>query len=137
VFFYFYSSTDLLCICFAVLHPLSGLFPRPHRVELLTRPSVGLGTGRFRQVSAHSATQPMLIGFGQFQPTMNSKKGKSVGYSGRTDRVCAGGLVGWVGLNASSLIFSHLSRFHLLHCLPAISLKPTNPTLTPPSLLMW
>jgi hypothetical protein len=38
--FYFYSSTDLLCVCFAVLHPLSGLFPRPHRVELLTRPSV-------------------------------------------------------------------------------------------------
>jgi hypothetical protein len=40
VFFYFYSSTDLLYVCFAVLHPLSGLFPRPHRVELLTRPSV-------------------------------------------------------------------------------------------------
>jgi hypothetical protein len=74
------------------------------------------------------------IGFGQFQPVMNSKNGKSVGYSGRTDRVCAGGLVGRVGLNASSLIFSHLSRFHLLHCLPTISLKPTNPTLTPPSL---
>jgi hypothetical protein len=39
VFFYFYSSTDLLYVCFAILHPLSGLFPRPHHVELLTRPS--------------------------------------------------------------------------------------------------
>jgi hypothetical protein len=38
--FYFYSSTDLLYVCFAVLHPLSGLFPRPHRIKLLTRPSV-------------------------------------------------------------------------------------------------
>jgi hypothetical protein len=40
VFFYFYSSTDLLCVCFAVLHPLSGLFSPPHRIELLTHPSV-------------------------------------------------------------------------------------------------
>jgi hypothetical protein len=40
VFFDFYSFTDLLCVCFAVLHPLPGLFPRLHRVELLTRPSV-------------------------------------------------------------------------------------------------
>jgi hypothetical protein len=32
--------TDLLCVCFVVLHPLPGLFPRLHRVELLTRPSV-------------------------------------------------------------------------------------------------
>jgi hypothetical protein len=94
-------------------------------------PQVGLGTGQFGRVSAHSVTQPVLIGFGQFQPAMNSKNGKSVGYSGRTNRVCAGRLV---GLNVSSLIFSYLSRFHLLHCLPAISLKPTNPTLTPPSL---
>jgi hypothetical protein len=39
-FFYFYSFTDLLCVCFVVLHLLSGLFPRLHRVELLTRPSV-------------------------------------------------------------------------------------------------
>jgi hypothetical protein len=38
--FYFYSSTDLLYVCFAVLHPLSGLFPRPYHVELLTRPLV-------------------------------------------------------------------------------------------------
>jgi hypothetical protein len=28
VFFNFYSFTDLLCVCFAILHPLSGLFPR-------------------------------------------------------------------------------------------------------------
>jgi hypothetical protein len=40
VFFDFYNSTDLLCVCFAILHPLSGLFPRPHCVELLTRPSM-------------------------------------------------------------------------------------------------
>jgi hypothetical protein len=39
-YFYFYSSTDLLCVCFAVLHPLPGLFSRLHRVELLTRPLV-------------------------------------------------------------------------------------------------
>jgi hypothetical protein len=40
VFFNFYSSIDLLCVCFAVLHPLSGLFSRSPHVELLTRPSV-------------------------------------------------------------------------------------------------
>jgi hypothetical protein len=40
VFFDFYSSADLLCVCFAVLHPLSGLFPRPYHVELLTHPLV-------------------------------------------------------------------------------------------------
>jgi hypothetical protein len=40
VFFDFYSFTDLLCVCFAVLHPLPGLFPRLHRVELLMRLSV-------------------------------------------------------------------------------------------------
>jgi hypothetical protein len=40
VFFYFYSFADLFCVCFAVIHPLTGLFPHPHRVELLTRPSV-------------------------------------------------------------------------------------------------
>jgi hypothetical protein len=38
--FYFYSFIDLLCVYFAVFHLLSGLFPRLHRVELLTRPSV-------------------------------------------------------------------------------------------------
>jgi hypothetical protein len=40
MFFDFYSFTDLLCVCFAVLHPLPGLFPRLYRVELLMRPSV-------------------------------------------------------------------------------------------------
>jgi hypothetical protein len=40
VFFYFCSSADLLYVCFVVLHPLSGLFLRPHRVELLQRPLV-------------------------------------------------------------------------------------------------
>jgi hypothetical protein len=40
VFFDFYSFIDLLCVCFAVLHPLPGLFPRLHRVELLMCPSV-------------------------------------------------------------------------------------------------
>jgi ABC-type sugar transport system permease subunit len=40
VFFDFYNFTDLLCVCFAVLHPLPGLFPCLHRVELLTRPSM-------------------------------------------------------------------------------------------------
>jgi hypothetical protein len=40
VFFDIYSFTDLLCVCFAILHPLPGLFPRLHRVELLTPPSV-------------------------------------------------------------------------------------------------
>jgi hypothetical protein len=40
VFFGFYSSVDLLRVCFAALYPLSGLFSRPHRVELPTRPSV-------------------------------------------------------------------------------------------------
>jgi hypothetical protein len=40
VFFDFYSFTDLLCVYFVILHPLSGLFPRLHRVELLTHPSV-------------------------------------------------------------------------------------------------
>jgi hypothetical protein len=29
VFCYFYSSTDLLCVCFAVLHPLLCLFSAP------------------------------------------------------------------------------------------------------------
>jgi hypothetical protein len=38
--FYFYSSADLLRVCFAVLYPLSGLFPCPHRVELPTYPLV-------------------------------------------------------------------------------------------------
>jgi hypothetical protein len=40
VFFSFYSSADLLRACFVTLCPLLGLFPRPHRVELPTRPSV-------------------------------------------------------------------------------------------------
>jgi hypothetical protein len=40
VFFDFYSFFDLLCVCFAILHPLQGLFPRLHCVKLLTRPLV-------------------------------------------------------------------------------------------------
>jgi hypothetical protein len=40
VFFDFYSFIDIFCVCFAVLHPLSGLFPRLHCVKLLTRPLV-------------------------------------------------------------------------------------------------
>jgi hypothetical protein len=34
-FVIFYSSTDLLCVCFAVLHPLLGLFlaPPPRRAS--------------------------------------------------------------------------------------------------------
>jgi hypothetical protein len=40
VFFSFYSSADLLCACFVTLRPLLGLFPRPHHVDLPTRPSV-------------------------------------------------------------------------------------------------
>jgi hypothetical protein len=36
VFFGFYNSADLLCACFAALCPLSGIFPRSHRVKLPT-----------------------------------------------------------------------------------------------------
>ena len=40
VFFGFYSSADLLWVCFAALRPLLGLFPHPYHVELPMRPSV-------------------------------------------------------------------------------------------------
>ena len=45
---------------------------------------VGLGTGWFGPVSACSATRPVPIGFGQFQPAVNSKFSIPVRYSGRT-----------------------------------------------------
>jgi hypothetical protein len=89
--------------------------------------NVGLGMGWFGRVSAHSATRPVPIGFGQFQPAMNSKNGKPVGYSGRTDWVCAGRLVrlvGRVGLNASSLIFS---ISHASITFTAFRPSPSNP----------
>jgi hypothetical protein len=53
--------------------------------------------GRFGQVSARLATRPVLIGFGQFQPAMNNKNNKPVGFSGMTDRVCASGRRGESG----------------------------------------
>ena len=40
VFFGFYSSTDLFCVCFVALRPLPGLFLRPHHAELPMCPSV-------------------------------------------------------------------------------------------------
>jgi outer membrane biosynthesis protein TonB len=89
-----------------------------------------VGSGGFQPVQP---PDHVSIGFGQFQPVMNSKNSKPVGYSGRTDRLCAGGLVGSSRVVRIFPNFLHLSRFHLLHRLPAISLKPTNPTLTPPS----
>jgi hypothetical protein len=64
---------------------------------------------------------------------MNNKNSKPVGYSDRMDQVCTGGLVRLGQVVRIFPYFLHLSRFHLLHYLPAISLKPTNPTLTPPS----
>ena len=47
--------------------------------------------GRFERVSALSATWSVPIRFGQFQPAINSKNNKPVGYLGRTDQVV------WVG----------------------------------------
>jgi hypothetical protein len=40
MFFSSYNFADFLHACFATLRPLRGLFSRPHRVELPTRPSV-------------------------------------------------------------------------------------------------
>jgi hypothetical protein len=68
-------------------------------LAVINEMGVGLGTGRFWRVSACSATRPVPIGFGQFQPAVNSKNSKFVGYSGRTDRVARGrvGRAGWSG----------------------------------------
>jgi hypothetical protein len=48
---------------------------------------LGLGTGRFGRVSARSATRPVPIGFGDFQPAVNSNFNIPVGYLGRMGRV--------------------------------------------------
>ena len=98
-------------------------------------------TGRFGRVSARSSTRPVSIGFGQFQPAMNNKNDKPVGYSGRTDRVCVGGLVRFIRAGrVERIIFSIFSISHASisfkstnprtnHYLLAISLKPTNKSL--------
>jgi hypothetical protein len=107
--------------------------PFPFKILIPSLRRLGLGTGWFGRVSARSATRPVAIRFGQFQPAMNNKNSKPVGYSDRMDQVCAGGLVRLGQVVRIFPDFLHLSRFHLLHYLPAISLKPTNPALTPPS----
>ena len=99
---------------------------------------VELGMGRFEWVSASSTTRPMPIRFEQFQPAINIKNSKPIGYLGRMDRVCTVGLVGLVRAERVERIFSnflHLSHFHFLHCLPAISLKPTTKSLPSDHLL--
>ena len=64
-----------------------------HRMGWKLWPHLGLGTGRFGRILACSATRPMPIGFGVFQPTRLSENAKTAGYLGRT------GQVGWVGNN--------------------------------------
>jgi hypothetical protein len=59
--------------------------------------SIRAGHGSVGWVSARSATRPMPIGFGEFQPTVNSNFSIPVGYSGRTGRGFLGRLVGRVG----------------------------------------
>jgi hypothetical protein len=65
---------------------------------------VGLGISQFGRVSAHSATRPVRIGFGQFQPAINSKNSKPIGYFGRT---------GWVFLGDFSFSLFHTSKIQI------------------------
>jgi hypothetical protein len=65
-------------------------------------PKLGLGMGRFKQVLAFLATQPVTIGFGFFQPPIISENNKIVGYLGRTGMVAQ---AGWFGCLGGSGIF--------------------------------
>ena len=94
---------------------------------------LGVGTGQLQRVLGFLATWPDTNGFEKTQPTTWIKTIKSAKF-----RVGQGGL-SWTQFSHffDSL---HLLRFHFLQIdkptnksLPSISLKPTNPTLTPPS----